>query len=166
MRGLDIQGRQYNRLTVVERAHRKHNQTMWLCVCVCGRKHFAPASALAEGRVKSCGCLNQEMRMARNTRHGMSPRDGKHRMYGLWYGMIRRCRDPNFKGYKYYGGKGVTVCERWRDFGAFLADMGERPSAAYSLDRIDSSGNYEPGNCRWATWAEQNAPGRHKRLAL
>jgi hypothetical protein len=84
----------------------------------------------------------------------------KHPAYNCWKKMRDRCNNPNNCNFKYYGGVGVRVCERWDDFEAFIADIGPRPTAQHSIDRKDSSGNYEPGNCRWATTAEQN---RNKR---
>jgi hypothetical protein len=77
--------------------------------------------------------------------------------YKSWTSMHERCRDPRNASFRYYGGRGITVCERWQDFENFLADMGERPSLDHSIDRRDPAGNYEPGNCRWLTRAEQNA---------
>ena len=84
-------------------------------------------------------------------KHGLS----RTPEYRSWISMIKRCRDPKEIGYKYYGGKGIVVCERWLDFLCFLEDMGERPSMAHTLDRRDPNRNYEPGNCRWATKTEQ-----------
>jgi hypothetical protein len=86
-----------------------------------------------------------------------------HPLYKLWHGMIRRCSDPKHKDYHRYGARGVSVCDRWYDFWLFLDDMGERPSVNHSVDRTDPNGNYEPGNCTWATPAEQ---ARNKRNSV
>ncbi len=86
-----------------------------------------------------------------------------HPLYKLWDSMRRRCRDPHHKDFDRYGARGVTVCDRWQDFWAFIDDMGPRPSARHSLDRIDNEGPYEPGNCRWATATQQ---GRNRRSTI
>jgi hypothetical protein len=94
------------------------------------------------------------MTIAKNTKHGYARRESKHPDYGIWLGIIKRCYNKSTRSYPDYGGRGITVCPRWRgSFPNFLADMGPRPEPReeYSLDRIDRDGNYEPGNCRWAT---------------
>lgn len=158
-------GERFGRLVVVEgEPERLRNGIVWPLKCDCGREHRATAYVLRDGRVKSCGCLNDEMRVARNTTHGFGPckanRKG-HPLYQAWQGMVRRCHDPKHADYPNYGGRGIAVCERWReDFSAFLADVGERPTDRPSLDRIDNSKGYELGNVQWATWSEQRTNQR------
>jgi len=96
-------------------------------------------------------------------KHGHSPRNGKPSpTYTSWYAMKKRCQNPNCPAYKNYGSRGIKVCERWQDFENFLSDMGERPEGL-TLDRIDNDGDYEPGNCRWATRKEQNQNQRDRK---
>lgn len=121
----------------------------WVCKCSCGIIKSVLAWNLASGKTRSCGCLS---RMAAY-KHGQ----WKTRIYSLWVGMLSRCKYPNVMHYREYGGRGITVCERWKTFANFYDDMGDPPSARHSLDRYPNRhGNYEPGNVRWATMKEQN----------
>jgi len=118
------------------------------CLCDCGKTVIRGQDSLTRGSSISCGC----QRFEKYRTHGMTNTP----TFGSWQSIIARCERPSSISYQYYGAKGVTVCERWRhSFEAFLEDMGPRPNGM-SIDRINSTGNYEPGNCRWATITEQN----------
>lgn len=132
----------------------------WKCLCDCGAIKQIPSSNLLRGMSKSCGCLKYDMRSTHCITHGHTIGTPSP-TYVSWYNIFSRCYNKKATGYKYWGGRGITICERWRDFTNFLTDMGERPEGK-SIDRIDNEGNYEPGNCRWATSSEQNRNKRRR----
>lgn len=150
-KALDLVGHKYNRLTVVSPAAKQGKIYYWNCLCDCGKTTIVCTSNVRHGQVKSCGCLNKELHDARNITHGKTNTPE----YIIWSAMKQRCLYE--KGHKWvnYGGRGITICERWLCFSNFYEDMGPRPSNKHSLDRINNDGNYEPSNCRWATNTEQ-----------
>ena len=157
MRALELQGKRFGRWTVIERVKSTPQGVLWSCICDCGNKGTVNARWLADGQSQSCGCLHRERTSESNRTHGHSI--SNTRTYVSWKAMLNRCTNPNGQDWKRYGARGIAVCERWRTFENFFADMGERPPDR-TLDRYPNPcGNYEPGNCRWATTFEQ----RHNR---
>jgi hypothetical protein len=126
--------------------------------CDCGAEKTVASHRLVVGQTRSCGCLSAELSSIRNRTHGATGTT----TYQTWNAMHRRCTNPKARDYPYYGGRGITLCERWQTFENFRADMGERPDSL-TLDRIDNDGDYEPGNCRWATRLQQT---RNRRCSV
>lgn len=158
---VDLTGFKYGKLKVLGFAGSgKRGHKYWFCLCDCGNSVRVGRCDLTSGHTASCGCLQVEKTRKRCTKHGHSKRGKKSLIYGIWLSMLNRCRNPKYHQYKDYGGRGIQVCERWKEsFENFLADMGERPQGK-TLERNEVNGNYEPSNCRWATTIEQ---GNNKR---
>ena len=152
MRRREVIGLRFGRLIVLrDVATPGARKRLLECRCDCGEMAVVALSNMTTGHTKSCGCLNVEGTIRRSRTHGFSD-TATHR---VWMSMRDRCGNPKNKRFAGYGGRGIVVCERWQKFENFRADMGERPDGM-TLDRFpNNDGNYEPGNCRWATWSEQ-----------
>lgn len=156
------EGEPYHRRTPDGSPHPDGIQRTALCRCECGSERSIAIHTLKQGQSRHCGCKQAEINERTHLRHGDTRRAGRAPEYGIWSKMIGRCTNPNDSHFAHYGGRGISVCDRWKaDYVNFLADMGRRPSSDHSIDRIDVDGNYEPGNVRWATDSEQMQNVRH-----
>lgn len=147
-------GEQFGRWTIVEAIPHGFSK----CVCICGNYKTLRTSHLLRGASKSCGCYARDVTIKRKLVHGQS----YTATYRIWCSMRSRCSDKNSPKYKDYGGRGITVCERWNSYENFLEDMGEKPQGM-SIDRINNAGSYDPTNCRWATSKEQGSNKRNNK---
>lgn len=171
MTKLNLSGNKFHRLTVIKFSNiiSKSKKPLWWCVCICGNGVLIDQYSILSSTVRSCGCFKTEtlfkMIKTRQPKRNLVYDKGERRTaeYFSWCAMKNRCYNKNYDHYKDYGGRGITVCDRWlNSYKNFLTDLGRRPPDKHSLDRIRVNDNYEPGNCRWATWTEQaNNKRRH-----
>ena len=166
-KALDISGEVFGKLTVIRRngyvGRAAKRESAWLCKCDCGNYCTVRGVDVRNGHTRSCGCLHIEAckrQKKRFVKHGDTigyRRNGQTATpeYEAWRALIQRCTNPNNPSYRNYGARGISVCERWLQFTNFLSDMGRKPNPSLSIDRINNNGNYEPGNCRWATAKQQ-----------
>lgn len=170
---IDLTGEKYGKLQVLHRIGTKNDSPLWECVCDCGNLKEATARSLRTGNTRSCGCIHSAQLADRNRNnkvHGGCADYKEERLYGVWHAMKQRCYDSNRKDYENYGGRGIGVCDEWRNDYSTFRDWaylhGYDPNAAYmncTLDRINVNGNYCPENCRFVSMKIQ-ANNRRKRV--
>jgi hypothetical protein len=161
---IELSGQTFGRLLVLPKTETRGDRLYWFCRCKCGAEKFIKAADLKRGTIVSCGCRMRETiaeRIRLNTTHGQAANGGTSTFHS-WNHMKARCTNPNNPAYKDYGGRGITVCHRWlASFENFYADMGDCPPGK-SIERIDNSKGYWPGNCKWGTKKEQSLNRRPK----
>lgn len=164
-RFIDLTGQKFGRLTVVERdclaTKKRGNHARWICRCDCGNYTVVASGNLKSGDTKSCGCLRREMVSKTQSKH----RKTETKLFKIWCGMKQRCYSKNVDAYKDYGGRGISICDDWKDdFQAFYDwAMANGYSEGTSIDRIDNDNGYSPNNCRWTTRKVQQNNTRKNR---
>lgn len=149
---IDLTGQKFGRLTVLERAENaKNGSAQWKCRCECGNIAIVRSDSLRSGTIRSCGCLRAETMKKIHTKHGMR----KTSEYDAWSHILQRCNNPKDAGYNNYGGRGITVCDKWLKFDGFFEDMGFKPKGL-TIERKNNDLGYCKENCCWATYTEQN----------
>lgn len=163
MNKIDLIGHKFNRLTVICRSEKKSKANIiWNCECDCGNFIDVASLKLRSNQTKSCGCLKRELISKVNKTHGMS---NKTPTYKTWKEMRSRCNSPSNDKFKWYGGRGIKVCQEWGTFEQFLIDMGERPKGM-TIDRINNDGDYTPSNCVWLSPLDQTRKQSKNKLSL
>jgi len=160
---IDITGQKFGKLLAIEYAYtNKSKKAVWKCICECGKEHYATAKDLRSGNTKSCGCSKVERAKKMKYKDGRA----KERLYKVWSGLIKRCENPNCNVFEYYGKRGISICEEWKEYAnfkkwAYSNGYDENaPRGKCTIDRINNNGNYEPSNCRIV---DMHIQGKNKR---